>query len=353
MMDPAAREARVAALLARFEGAGARRVAPEALQPAETLLDLYGEDIRARAYTTEDPVAGEQMLRPDFTVPVVRAHIAAGRAAGRYAYAGPVWRRQEWGSPRPVEYWQAGIEAIGDPDPAAADAEIFALIAGALEGRDLTPATGDMGVLIAAVAALPLSPGRRAALRRHLWRPARFHALLAAYAAPPEPSLTRRAILAAVAEGRTDAAIAAAGPAQGLRSPEEIAERTRALAEEAREPALPAELLAALDALLAIAAPADAALSAMRTLPLQGTGPALDRMARRLDALAARGIEPGALPFEGAFGRTTLEYYDGFVFGFADGSGPVASGGRYDQLMRALGGAAPAVGAIIRPERLT
>ncbi|MDC3265334.1 hypothetical protein OAU61_04555, partial [Planktomarina temperata] len=41
------------------------------LQPADVLLDLYGEDIRARAYVTSDPLRGEQMLRPDFTVPVV------------------------------------------------------------------------------------------------------------------------------------------------------------------------------------------------------------------------------------------------------------------------------------------
>ena len=38
------------ALLARFEAAGATRIEADILQPADTLLDLYGEDIRARAY---------------------------------------------------------------------------------------------------------------------------------------------------------------------------------------------------------------------------------------------------------------------------------------------------------------
>ena len=59
-----------------------------------------------------------------------------------------------------------------------------------------------------------------------------------------------------------------------------------------------------------------------------------------------------------AFGRTSLEYYDGLVFGAMprgrDDLPPVASGGRYDTLTRVLGAgrAIPAVGGIIRPEAL-
>ena len=51
-------------LLAAFREAGAAEIAPDILLPAETLLDLYGEDIRARAYVTTDPIRGEMMLRP-------------------------------------------------------------------------------------------------------------------------------------------------------------------------------------------------------------------------------------------------------------------------------------------------
>ncbi len=46
--------AKAAALQARFVALGAQVVEPPILQPAETLLDLYGEDIRARAYVTSD-----------------------------------------------------------------------------------------------------------------------------------------------------------------------------------------------------------------------------------------------------------------------------------------------------------
>jgi ATP phosphoribosyltransferase regulatory subunit len=58
--------------------------------------------------------------------------------------------------------------------------------------------------------------------------------------------------------------------------------------------------------------------------------------------------------FEGSYGRTAMEYYDGFVFGFTLGGRSVATGGRYDTLTRILGNGRgiPAVGGIIRPDLL-
>src|SRR6056297_581280 len=107
--DRATERAAAAACLRAFLDAGAVPVEAEVLQPAETLLDLYGEDIRARAYVTADPLRGEQMLRPDFTVPVVQRHMAEGAEPARYTYAGEVFRRQETEEPgRPAEYVQVG-----------------------------------------------------------------------------------------------------------------------------------------------------------------------------------------------------------------------------------------------------
>ena len=100
--------AKAAALRARFEQAGALPVETPVLQPAETLLDLYGEEIRARAYVTSDALRGEQMLRPDFTVPVVQMHMAHGAEPARYTYAGEVFRRQENDPDRANEYLQVG-----------------------------------------------------------------------------------------------------------------------------------------------------------------------------------------------------------------------------------------------------
>ena len=95
-----------------FQAAGALPVEADILQPADTLLDLYGEDIRARAYVTQDPLRGELMLRPDFTVPVVEMHMAHGADPARYCYAGEVFRRQEDDGDRPVGIPAGRLRAV-------------------------------------------------------------------------------------------------------------------------------------------------------------------------------------------------------------------------------------------------
>src|SRR6056297_1836451 len=117
-----------ARLRARFEGLGAQPVETTVLQPAGTLLDLYGEDIRARAYVTSDALRGEQMLRPDFTVPVVQMHMEHGAEPARYTYAGEVFRRQEDDRDRPNEYMQVGFELFERTALEAADARVFGII---------------------------------------------------------------------------------------------------------------------------------------------------------------------------------------------------------------------------------
>lgn len=354
-------EATCAHIMAAFAAAGASAVEPAALQPADLLLDLYGEDIRARAYVTQDPVGGELMLRPDFTVPVVRMHIAHGVEPARYAYCGPVWRQQEPGSSRPNEYLQAGFELFGAPDPAAADAEVFALFRGLAGEAAPVVETGDMGVLAGLVDGLRTAPHRRAALRRHLWRPARFRRLLDRFGAGHAAARAARAeLLGALAGGGADALVAASGEPFGLRTAEEVAARLALLGEEAATPPLAAGEVALLEEVLAISAPMARALARLRDLAGEAPalGPAADRIEARMEALAARGIAPEALPFAASFGRTTLEYYDGFVFGLSARNRPdlppIVSGGRYDGLARALGaaGGLPAVGAILRPEAL-
>jgi len=361
-METAARRAvraEAERLAARFAAAGARPVEADILQPAGTLLDLYGEDIRARAYVTADPVRGELMLRPDFTVPVVQMHMAGGAEPARYTYAGPVFRMQEAGSPRPSEYFQAGYELFDGADPAAADAEVFALFADVLAPLGLRAATGDIGILTAAVAGLSTTDRRKRALMRHLWRPRRFRALLDRFGGRSPVPETRRALLSATAAEGAGALIAAAGPMIGLRSEAEIAARIEALAEDAAAPPVAAAEIAILERVLAIADKAPAALASLRALAAEmpALAPAVGRMAARLDALAARGVDVAGLDFEASYGRTTLEYYDGFVFGFyAEGRDmpPVASGGRYDALTAVLGQgrAIPAVGGVIRPEQV-
>lgn len=339
--------ARAAQLRALFEAAGAQPVEPPILQPAGTLLDLYGEDIRARAYVTTDPLRGEQMLRPDFTVPVVQMHMAQGADPARYTYAGEVFRRQEQDPERASEYVQVGYEVFDGSDPAASDAEVFARISMALGSLPVRAVTGDIGMLMAVVQGLETSQLRKDALMRHIWRPRRFRALLARFmgALPLAP------------EGN----LASDAPLIGLRRQHEIDARIAAIQADAHVPVIPVQTVALIEQLLAIAAPLPDALAQLHALAadLPALVPAIARVEARKSALAARGVDVETLVFEASYGRTSMEYYDGFVFGFRAGGRddlpPLATGGRYDALTRRLGASQegnreiPAVGGVMRP----
>ncbi|MCB2136599.1 MAG: ATP phosphoribosyltransferase regulatory subunit [Rhodobacteraceae bacterium] len=352
MASKAAARAEADRLMAAFLQAGALPVEADILQPAEVLLDLYGEDIRARAYVTSDPLRGEMMLRPDFTVPVVQMHMEGGAEPARYAYMGEVFRKQEHLSDRKSEYFQVGYEVFDRENPALADAEVFALFAGLLVPLNLRAVTGDIAILMDAVRGLKTLDTRKAAILRHIWRPRRFTRLLDRFggrAALPE---TRARLLVAMAKGEA----LTTAPQIGLRSEAEIAARLAALREDAAAPAISGEEVARLDDLLNLTAKCPAALSHLRDLArdMPAVAAATDRMEARLEALAAKGIDVEGLDFEASHGRTTLEYYDGFVFSFHGHDPhlpPVASGGRYDAMTEVLGQgrSIPAVGGVIRP----
>ncbi|MBK4217118.1 ATP phosphoribosyltransferase regulatory subunit [Paracoccus caeni] len=330
-------------LLDGFREAGAVEVAPDLLLPAETLLDLYGEDIRARAYVTTDPIRGEVMLRPDFTVPVVQMHMSGGAEPARYCYLGEVFRKQDMGDTRPEnprdnEYLQCGFELFSRE--AGADAETFALFYHQLAGYDLTAETGDMGLLLDAVRGLPLPAARCDALLHHIWRPGRFQRLLDRFSAPP----------------RSRDFAAGAVPWAGLRGEDEMAARIARLQSDGAEPALPAIWSDRLSRLFAVRDIAPLALERLTELATEvpAISEAVSRIADRFAHIARLGIDPATIIFDASHGRHNMEYYDGFTFSFLSRHAdwpPVATGGRYDALMAVLGKgrAIPAVGGIIRP----
>ncbi|MFZ3583508.1 ATP phosphoribosyltransferase regulatory subunit [Loktanella sp. DJP18] len=335
-----------------FAGRDALVVQTDVLQPADTLLDLYGEDIRGRSYLTADPIRGEMVLRPDFTVPVVQMHMETHADPARYTYAGKVFRKQDSDPERANEFVQVGYEVFDGGNPALADAEVFAAIRDALGDLPLRAATGDIGILMAAVGGLRTSQARKAALMRHIWRPKRFRALLDRYGGRSPVPPTRTALLAA------DDPFAHAGPDIGKRSRVEVANRIAVLRADAATAPISGEELALLDTLMGLRETSDHVLSQLRDIAVDmpAIGPAVMRLNARLDALEDYGVDIATLEFEGSYGRTSLEYYDGFVFGFYAAEDPnlppVATGGRYDALTARLGEghAVPAVGGVIRPD---
>lgn len=352
MANPSEILARAQRLRMTFETAGAQVVEPPLLQSAETLLDLYGEDIRARAYVTSDALRGEQMLRPDFTLPVVEMHMRQGAEPARYTYSGEVFRRQEHDADRANEYVQVGYEVFDRENSAAADAEVFALIAMQMRALPVRAACGDIGILLAAVQGLKTSELRKEALMRHIWRPRRFKALLDRFSGRTAVPEHRQKLLS------TEGPISASAPEIGKRRAADIDDRVEALRADAALAPISENEIAALETLLSVRETIPFAVEQLRdvAVDLPSILPALNQLDARVAALRARGIDVDTLEFEASYGRTSMEYYDGFVFGFYASQRPdlpaIATGGRYDALTRHLGqgGEIPAVGGVIRPD---
>ena len=351
-------------ILATFQRSGAILADTEILQPADLLLDLYGEDIRARAFVTRDPVRGEFILRPDFTVPVARKYMAGAPGETRFTYLGPVWRIQPPDSVRSPESLQVGYEIFGSEDRAGTDAEVFGLFHEVLAADTLDVVVGDMSILLAAISCLETPERRKVMLRRHLWRPGRFRKLLDRFSRDRDERGSPNETRAGANEPGTNRSGGTGDEVAvhiGLREPTDIAARHRELEEDARTPPISRHEVATIEAVLDLGGTMTTALDELERL-LLGT-PSLESavaaFSDRRDALRSVSVDVDNLRFASGHGRRTMEYYDGFVFGFRPrdrhGWPAVASGGRYDALTGRLGQgrSVPAVGGVIRPETLT
>ncbi|HCI07792.1 MAG TPA: ATP phosphoribosyltransferase regulatory subunit, partial [Sulfitobacter sp.] len=195
------------------------------------------------------------------------------------------------------------------------------------------------------------SERRKAALIRHVWRPRRFRALLDRFSGRSTVPESRFALLADTDPFQNIGAIV------GKRTRSEISARVAALHEDATTDPISSTEMDVIDALLNVRETVPFALEQLRDLAVDmpAISHAVEGLHARSDALSGRGVDVDNLAFEASYGRTSMEYYDGFVFGFyINGRADLpalASGGRYDALTKRLGSGAeiPAVGAVLRP----
>ena len=379
MRSPTSQKA--AQLIAKFAKDGYVRVEPPILQPAAAFIDVSGEDLRRRMFLTADAEGNELCLRPDLTIPTARQHLAGGNATkeAAYCYLGPVFRHREL---RGGEFLQAGIEIFGRSDREAADAEIVARSAEALEFygvKGLELCIGDLALFNAFIDALDIPAAWRRRLLRDAARQSGLGRDLAALAPSPLHNGDHTAFLAALdgadpkaAKAVVEDMLSIAGISQvGGRTAGDIAERFLEQARLRASASLPGTTHEALSTFLTIDADPITALGEMRALivearlsgalsvtddqtPLRG---ALDAFEKRNEMMAARGLDVQGMKFSTAFGRQ-LDYYTGLVFEFRTPRlpqvGALIGGGRYDGLLATLGAPAPvpAVGCAIFIERM-
>ncbi len=357
---------KIETVLGLFKAAGHEEVSPPILQPADVFLDLTGEDIRRRLYLTSGTDGLDLCLRPDFTIPVCRHHLAqdAVKLPAAYCYNGPVFRQRPDGL---GEIPQLGAESLGRTDTAEADADLLALSVKALEEfglSDIVIRIGDETLFAAVLEGLDLPTVWRRRLRDLFGETDRLTAAITrmagASSSDDDSRDVRLGFLSALEGADPEAAhavvedlLSIAGiSAVGGRTPSEIADRfleQAALASGARGHDKAAETLSAYLALKADGASAAGMLRDFSRDFGLGLDTPIAAFEQRLAALEAKGIDPARLTFAAEFGRR-LDYYSGFVFEIhavnPPVEGPLVGGGRYDKLVTLLGAEddVPAIG---------
>ena len=362
----------LAAVRAPFEAFGGAWVQAPVLQPLGGLLDLAGEAMRSRLLVVQTEGAEDAALRPDFTIPVVQAHMASGRPQGRYLYEGHAFTApQEPGGL--AEFLQIGAEVFGPAEDAAAeDAAVAALAwsASLAGGRgDLSLMLGDVGLFAGFVRALGSPEAITLRLVRAFADGRGLQAELARAQGQSGAGSAGSSRLAGLLSGLPEAEAAAvleelwrlAGiQPVGGRSPAEIVHRLSERSEGARSPGIGAAEAQLIGRYLAISDTPHAALKQVEELAYEAKveiDTQLQPWIRRLKALVAAGIPEQALTLATGFARP-FGYYDGLLFEVRSAAlgpdRPVAAGGRYDSLPARLGrgsGHAGAVGCMVRPAR--
>ncbi|MEM2410775.1 MAG: histidine--tRNA ligase [Thermofilaceae archaeon] len=125
-----------------FESYGYGEVVTPAFEYLELLSAKAGEEVVDQIYSFSDKAGRKLGLRFELTTPIAR--IVAERAdlwkPVRFYYIQPVWRYEEPQRGRLREFWQAGVELIGLPG-VMGDSEVVTVMVNALRKAGLTKFT--------------------------------------------------------------------------------------------------------------------------------------------------------------------------------------------------------------------
>lgn len=349
---------RRAAMVRLVESKTVQRVTPPLLLPASPYLDLAGEEFGRQLLLTTANNGIEYCLRPDFTLPIAKSYLDDGMLGvpGAFTYLGPIFR-QENGVP--VEYDQAGLELLGQPDAASALDQVLTFARWALAVYDVTAPgirLGGVGLFEAFLAAMGISPQWQARIRHRFGHPVALGRLMDRLTNPERRNAgaapdARETIIEII----TDNMLQSGQSLVGSRMPEEIADRY--LEKQALDAVpIPDEMISLLAEYLSIVDIPQRALDRIWQMTSQmGINIEAPLLTVRSHAAALIALSPKAqVVFDASF-SPRLDYYTGVVFEMTGEEGDVlASGGEYDRLMDRLGARQPvtASGCALWTDRL-
>ncbi len=309
------------------------------LQPAAPFIDRMGVEMQRRLYSFTDPGGAQLCLRPDLTIPTALQYLADNRQGEvRYCYQGTAFRYQPRGAGKPEEFTQLGVEIIGGSHQAENDVEILrqillALKAAGIKASDCQLIVSNAQFYINRVDGYDLSEPMKQLLKKRLIRNEGIKDIQAALkrnAHNPMPTNFSLPIKTANIAGRTG---------------DEIGERIEQRIENATIAQSDLEELNR----FALEWMKDAESARHDKNPSSGE-----------TNLAETAIAAG-VPAECIFRRLSpaqkMAYYTGIFFEITvpalGDARPVATGGRYDDLLQSLGAERPipAVGGAIALER--
>ena len=346
----------------RYEG-----IDTPVLEETELFVRKAGGELTSRLYSFVDPAGTRVSLRPEFTPSVIRHFIQEGQSLPlpvRWQYGGPVFRYGPGDNSAFCQYTQLGAEQIGKRGHEA-DADVLAM---ALEGvlkaglRDCRIRIGHIGVLRELLAGYGLSEpaklliiGNVRALKNGetdaatLTRQATDTGLLrtgmesiAGEDIAQIDSRDGREFIQGVLAGAMSSPV-------GRRTPDEIVERLLRKVRRADDPSRFEDALALVSELAQVEDIPTAALqNAIGIAARHGaeTSP-IEDLGQLFAALGARGVEESQMVLDLGLARG-ISYYTGVIFDIypdSPGGSSLGGGGRYDGLVKALGGPdVPALG---------
>lgn len=361
-----------------FEPFGYEGIQTPVLEPLELFRRKSGDEIMARMYSFVH-WNRSLCLRPELTASAMRLFVDELQGATlpvRLHYGGPTFRYEKPQRGRYRQFTQVGLELIGAEGPAA-DAEVLHLACRGLEEvgvRRYRLVVGHLGIVLQLLAQFGMSEYAQGLVldlmeplaRGRLTVEAAVRRVVSLLGTPEDGAEQTAGILASLpADQATEVAAEVLRhvslPVEGgVRSRQAILQRLLDRAQRADPTARVRATLELVEQLHALAGPAANLERVSDVLRERGlsTQP-LDEVGQALEALSQYGP-----PSEGARWEVDLSlarglrYYTGLVFEIyadtAEGPIQVGGGGRYDDLIRALGGrrSLPACGFSYGLERL-
>jgi histidyl-tRNA synthetase len=364
LLPATARSARRAldALSAVAESFGYQAVDAPIVEPTELFLRKSGEALAPKLYAFTY-LGRDICVRPEFTASVGRLFVERlqdAPAPQRLYYSGPVLRHEKPQRGRRRQFTQMGLELIGAGGPLA-DAEIILAACAGLDAlglRDYRVTLGHLGAIAEMLTHLKLDRRARNFLLtnlENLSRPERGPAFVEARLTEQYPPRQDSAgLLSRLTSGaeRDEARVVLqallerldADTALGSRPADEIIESVLDHLSRPDQHPLIRQALTLTEELAAQAGPPSRALPAAAALLARESlsDEPLRELSRTVALLREAGVPDERLTVNLGFGRG-LHYYTGMIFevypaGPEESEQPWCGGGRYDDLITAMGG---------------